>query len=67
MNTSTILRQCMHELQSAYDEACMEYGRGSKQADLIADALTFMRDWLRHYAALHTDVDTHTDVSTDRQ
>ena len=44
MNTSTLLRHTIHDLEAAYDEACMEYGRGSRQAELVCDALTWMRD-----------------------
>ena len=59
MNTSTLLRQAMHEMEAAYEEAVMEYGQGSKQAELIADGVMLLRDWLRHYtASIRTDVDT---------
>ena len=50
MSTSTLLRQCMHELEAAYDQAMAEHGHDSAQAKLIADAVTWMRDWMRSYA-----------------
>ena len=54
MNTSTILRQCMHELRAAYDEAVQEYGVGSMQADAISDALQWMTDWFDGYTRVDT-------------
>ena len=49
MSTSTLLRQCLHELEAAHAEAVMEYGAGSRQADDIGDALWWLRDWMTRY------------------
>lgn len=54
MNTSAILRHVMSELRAAHDEAVYEYGRGSQQADAIADALLWMSDWLNAYTRVTT-------------
>ena len=51
MHTSTLLRQAMHELEAAMEEAVLEYGPRSPQVLLISDALVWMRDWMRHYIA----------------
>lgn len=49
MNTATLLRQAMHQLEAAHQEAVLEYGALSQQCDDIADAVWFMRDWLGRY------------------
>lgn len=49
MNTATLLRQCIHQLEAAHTEAVIEYGALSQQASDIADAVWFMRDWLTRY------------------
>lgn len=54
MNTATILRQVMHELRAAYEEARMEYGAGSVQAEHIADALAWMSAWFDVYVNVDT-------------
>jgi hypothetical protein len=53
MSTSTLLRQAIYELEAALDVAAHEYGPDSNEATLVADALDFLRNWMRHYAALH--------------
>lgn len=52
MNTSTLLRQAMHELEAAHQEAVMEYGALSEQTCEIADAVWWMRDWMTRYFML---------------
>lgn len=37
MNTATLLRQCIHQLEAAHAEAVMEYGALSQQASDIAE------------------------------
>jgi hypothetical protein len=49
MNTTTLLRECMHQLEAAHAEAVMEYGALSEQADQIADAVFWMREWMARY------------------
>lgn len=49
MNTATLLRQAMHQLEAAHAEAVMEYGAMSEQADAVADAVWFLRDWMTRY------------------
>lgn len=53
MNTATLLRQAMHQLEAAHVEAVMEYGAISEQTDAIADAVWFMRDWMTRYCQSH--------------
>jgi len=53
MSTSTLLRQIITELEAALDAAAHEYGPDSEQVTLVTDALDWMRNWMRHYAALH--------------
>jgi hypothetical protein len=53
MSTSTLLRQAVYELEAALDAAAHEYGPDSNEATLVADALDWMRNWMRHYSALH--------------
>jgi len=53
VSTSTLLRQAIYELETALDAAAHEYGPDRNEATLIADALDWMRSWLRHYTALH--------------
>jgi len=52
VSTSRLLRQAIHELEAALDAAAREYGRDSPQAAFVSDALSFMQNWMRHYAAL---------------
>jgi hypothetical protein len=47
------LRQAVYELEAALDAAAHEYGPDSNEATLVADALDWMRSWMRHYSALH--------------
>jgi hypothetical protein len=54
MNTSTLLRQAIHTLEAAHEEAQQEYGYDSVQAELVAEACIWLRDWMRHYTALRT-------------
>lgn len=49
MNTATLLREAMHQLKAAHVEATHEYGALSKQADEIADAVFWMREWMARY------------------
>lgn len=49
MNTATLLRQAMHQLEAAHAEAVMEYGAMSEHASMLADAIWFMRDWMQRY------------------
>ena len=49
MNTATLLREAMHQLEAAHAEAVIEYGALSQQATDIADAVWYMRDWMQRY------------------
>jgi len=51
VNTATLIRQALHMLEAAAEEAEHEYGRDSQQAELVSDATIWLRDWHRHYVA----------------
>jgi len=48
---STLLRQCMHDLDAALEQAIEEFGHEDRRTVLIGDACDWLRNWLRHYGA----------------
>ena len=50
MTINEALRLSMHQLNAAYEAACSEYGASDVRAHMLADAVLFMRGWLRRYS-----------------
>ena len=53
MSIGVLLRNVMHELNAAYECACEEYGEDSDRAQMLSDAIIFMRGWMRRYSGSH--------------